>query len=63
MLILDWKSLVTEIKSLTEKIDRKPDLVVGIVRGGLIPAQIISHKLGIKAMHCLTVKKLEKSCD
>tara|TARA_B100000989_G_scaffold74587_2_gene52697 strand:- start:67801 stop:68271 length:471 start_codon:yes stop_codon:yes gene_type:complete len=35
--------------------DFKPDIVVGITRGGLLPAVMISHYLGIK-MHTLDVR-------
>ncbi len=35
--------------------DFKPDIVVGITRGGLLPAIMISHYLGIK-MHTIDVR-------
>ena len=35
--------------------DFKPDIVVGITRGGLLPAIMISHYLGIK-MHTFDVR-------
>jgi len=54
---MDW----IKIESLTDSIvvDIKsskwiPNYIVGIVRGGLLPAVLLSHKLGIQ-MHALNV--------
>jgi hypoxanthine phosphoribosyltransferase len=55
---MEWQELVGEIENLASKIQRKPDCIVGIVRGGLIPGRLLSSKLGVKEMHCLTVKKV-----
>jgi hypoxanthine phosphoribosyltransferase len=43
-------NLSTDCYSIAKQIENsnwRPDFIVGIVRGGLIPAVIISHKLGI----------------
>ena len=43
------------IVSLMFKDDFKPDIIVGVTRGGLWPAMMLSHYLGIK-MHTLDVR-------
>lgn len=48
---LDWKTTLIMIDELATKIKEsgeKFDYIYGIPRGGLIPAVILSHKLGIK---------------
>jgi hypoxanthine phosphoribosyltransferase len=40
------------------KISKKPDIVIPIVRGGLIPGRLLAKHLGIKDMYAITVKKL-----
>lgn len=54
---MDWNGLEREMKMLAEKIDYKPDAIIGIVRGGLVPARILSSMLHAKEMYCLTVRK------
>ena len=58
MLVMDWNELAQEVKKLTEKVDPKPDIIIGIVRGGLIPSRLLSSYLGVKEMYALTVKKV-----
>ena len=55
---MNWDELRIEVKALTEKINYIPDIIVGIVRGGLIPARLLSTELGVKDMYALTVKKV-----
>ncbi|OGG57937.1 hypothetical protein A2853_03360 [Candidatus Kaiserbacteria bacterium RIFCSPHIGHO2_01_FULL_55_17] len=55
---MTWEELQNEIKNLAMKINYTPDIVVGIIRGGLIPARLLSNELNVKNMHCLTVKKV-----
>ncbi len=55
---MDWNELHNEIRNLAKKIDYKPDIVIGIVRGGLIPSRLLSGLLSVKEMYCLTVKKV-----
>ena len=53
-----WDKLRGEVKELAGKIDYTPDSIVGIVRGGLVPAQLLSSELGVKDMYALTMKKV-----
>ncbi len=47
-----------EIKALAEKIDWQPEVIIGIVRGGLVPARLLSSYLKVKKMYCLSVEKV-----
>ena len=55
---MTWQTLEEEIKNLLQKIEYAPDIIIGIVRGGVIPARLLSGLLKIKDMYCLTVKKI-----
>ncbi len=57
---MTWETLEQEVRELAQKVDYRPDYIVGVVRGGLIPARLLSSYLGIKDMYCLTVKKTEE---
>ncbi len=54
---MDWQKVITEIDTLSSKINFTPDIIVGIVKGGIIPARLLAQKLQVKNMYCLTVKK------
>lgn len=54
---MDWNVFVKELRALAKKIDFRPDAIVGIARGGLVPARLLSEFLNVKEMYCLTVKK------
>lgn len=49
------KSYLLNIVSMMFRDDFKPDIVVGVTRGGLWPAMMLSHYLGIK-MHTIDVR-------
>lgn len=55
---MTWEELDKEITVLTSKIHDTPDIIIGIVRGGLIPARLLSSKLNVRDMYTLTVIKL-----
>lgn len=46
---ISWEDIERDVSILARHFDRngKPDLIVGISRGGLIPAVMLSHKLGV----------------
>lgn len=55
---ITWREFISHTKKLSKKVAKKignPDdyNVVGLSRGGLIPAVIISHALNIRKVHCL----------
>ncbi|MCX8163633.1 MAG: phosphoribosyltransferase family protein, partial [Candidatus Micrarchaeota archaeon] len=48
---LDWKDIEVLCYKLSKKIKKenfKPDLLVGLARGGLVPTRILSDILNIK---------------
>ena len=58
-LIYTWEQQIDDTNLICEKIEAdgfKPDVIVGISRGGLIPGVMISHKLSIpfKPVHAST---------
>ena len=58
-LIYTWEQQIEDTNLICEKIAEdnfKPDVIVGISRGGLIPGVMISHKLNIpfKPVHAST---------
>ncbi|KKR27625.1 MAG: Phosphoribosyltransferase [candidate division CPR2 bacterium GW2011_GWD1_39_7] len=55
---MTWQEFEEELNTLSQKIDFTPDIIVGIVRGGLVPARLLSKSLKVKDMYCLTVKKV-----
>lgn len=57
---MKWEEFQSEIKALAAKIDVSVDIIVGIVRGGVIPARLLSSELGTEEMYFLTVKKSGK---
>ena len=57
---MNWKTLTNEVEALAEKISSKPDIVIGITRGGLVPARLLSTFLEVKKMHCVSVVKSDE---
>lgn len=55
---MSWEQLEIELNNLSRKIDFIPEMIIGIVRGGIIPARLIATQLEIKNMYGLTVKKI-----
>lgn len=53
---MNWDKFTSEMKKLGRKIDYKPDCIVGIARGGVIPAVLLSKQLDIKDMYVLKVR-------
>lgn len=54
---LSWQDIEQEIAELAKAVNTHPDVIVGVVRGGVIPARLMAGKLSIKEMYCLTVRK------
>lgn len=57
-LLLSWTKVDEAVKTLASSIKRDffPDLIVGVARGGLIPAVWLSHLLGDKPLRFIHVK-------
>ncbi|MGH3811023.1 MAG: phosphoribosyltransferase [Pseudonocardiaceae bacterium] len=55
--VLDWADLV-EVTGLLSRLvaaDGVPDVVVGILRGGLVPAVLVAHTLGLRDVRGIDV--------
>ncbi len=57
VLDLDWAHLDRLIGFLAEHVreDGVPDLVVGILRGGIVPAVMVAHRLGVRSVRGVEV--------
>ncbi len=58
---MNWEEFEKEVKILAEKIDWQPNVIIGVVRGGLIPARLLSSYLGVKKMYCLSVTNIRNN--
>ncbi len=47
ILWVGWEATADYAEQLAKKIDFKPDIIVGLSRGGLVPARLISDILGV----------------
>lgn len=54
--MINWEEFTKEIKLLGEKIDFEPDCVVGIARGGVVPAVLLAGHLKVRDMHTIKVR-------
>lgn len=54
---LDWEHLDCLIAVVAEHVreDGIPDLVVGILRGGMVPAVLLAHRLGVRSVRGIEV--------
>ena len=42
-----WSDIDTAVSEIIKQLDTKPELIVGIARGGLVPAVMFSHALNV----------------
>ena len=54
---MNWDEFENETRKLAKKIDYNPDIVVGIARGGVIPATLLSKLLKVKDMFTLKLER------
>ncbi|MEW6295600.1 MAG: phosphoribosyltransferase [Candidatus Diapherotrites archaeon] len=62
-LIVSWDEIIPLCKQLSKKIresEFKPDVLVGMIRGGLIPVRILSTELKCNDVYCLRAKYCRK---
>jgi len=55
---MNWDELQDYTAKLCSRIDFKPEIIVAVARGGVIPGVMIAKKLGIKDMYSISVKKM-----
>ena len=53
---MDWDTFTKETRKLGKKITYKSDCIIGIARGGVIPAVLLSKQLKVKDMYVLKVR-------
>jgi hypoxanthine phosphoribosyltransferase len=56
LLRINWESAIRNCEELSGMINFMPDIIVGISRGGLVPARIISDILGVREVAILSVR-------
>lgn len=56
MLRIGWDSAIGYCGQLAGKMGFKPDIIVGISRGGLVPARILSDMLDVKQVQVLGIR-------
>lgn len=57
---MNWPNLIEEVKKLGEKIKYQPDIVVGVARGGVVPATFLANQLNVQNMFVLKVERKGK---
>ncbi|MFH1182521.1 MAG: phosphoribosyltransferase family protein [Candidatus Woesearchaeota archaeon] len=56
---MNWDELQNYVAKICSRIDFKPEIIVAVARGGVIPGVMIAEKFGIKDMYSVAVKKQE----
>ena len=51
-----WRTLDRGCKKIAESIQFDIDHIVGISRGGLVPATILAHKLNVREVHTIGIR-------
>ena len=54
---MNWDEFDKEIRELGRRIDYQPDAAIGIARGGVVPAVLLSKFLKVKDMYVLKVRR------
>jgi hypoxanthine phosphoribosyltransferase len=61
---LDIDQQVTNIRIGIKRLELKPDLIVGVTRGGLIPATLLAYDMGLTVRSLQWQRRdLAKECD
>lgn len=61
---VSWAEAIKMCKWLTKKIqddNYKPDVMIGIARGGLVPLCVLSYMLGIRNVQTIALKLYDKN--
>ncbi|MDP7323974.1 MAG: phosphoribosyltransferase family protein, partial [Candidatus Woesearchaeota archaeon] len=54
---MEWEDLTKNVAKLCSKITFKPDVIVGIARGGIVPALLVAHSLGVQNYFMIKMKR------
>ncbi len=52
---MSWDEFDKEIRALAQEVDYTPEIIVAVVRGGLVPARLLSTLLNVPQMRCITM--------
>lgn len=53
---LDWAQFTALVTRLASDVGpQRPDVVVGILRGGMIPAVLLAHRLGLRTVRAVEI--------
>lgn len=55
---MNWEEFDAETRQLARTIDYLPDAIIGIARGGVIPAVLLSTELKVKEMHFINMRRV-----
>ena len=55
--MLTWDDVARTVDALAGRIlaDRMPEVLVGVLRGGLVPAVLLGHKVGVRSVRAVEV--------
>lgn len=56
VLRISWDATIEYAEQLAKKIDFRPDMIVGLSRGGLVPARIMADVLGVEEVGIVGMK-------
>lgn len=56
LLRINWETALDYCQELAGKVDFKPDMIIGISRGGLVPARIMSDILGVREVAIIGIR-------
>ena len=54
---MDWNEFEKETRKLANMIDYKPDMIVGIARGGVIPATLLAKMLEVADVYIIKMHR------
>ncbi|NBE82134.1 purine phosphoribosyltransferase [Micromonospora sp. NEAU-HG-1] len=56
-IVLTWPDVTKTVDTIAGQVraDRLPDVLVGVLRGGLVPAVLLSHQLGVREVRSVEV--------
>ncbi len=55
---MTWDEFDQKMKTLATKVTRKPEAIVAVVRGGLVPARLLARDLHVKDVYAITVRRV-----
>lgn len=57
---IGWEKAARLVEELAGKVSPKPDMIIGISRGGLVPARILSDAMGVRGVGVLGIAFYKK---